>query len=103
MFPSRLGRFFSALKKEWLGGNGMYQKVSTDMDFVSREKKVLEFWKREGIIEKSFHNNEGHERFTFPKSVNIARYLLRIALVLLLLAAGIEHADQGADTILRQE
>lgn len=29
----------------------------------------------------------GHERFTFPKSVNIARYLLRIALVLLLLAA----------------
>ena len=43
----------------------MYQKVSTDMDFVSREKKVLEFWKREGIIEKSFHNNEGHERFTF--------------------------------------
>jgi len=43
----------------------MYQKVSTDMDFVSREKKVLEFWKREGIIEKSFHNNEGNERFTF--------------------------------------
>ncbi len=28
----------------------------------------------------------GHERFTFPKSVNIARYVLRIALVLLLLA-----------------
>ena len=33
----------------------------------------------------------GHERFTFPKSVNVARYLLRIALVLLLLAA-----DRGA-------
>lgn len=30
----------------------------------------------------------GHERFTFPKSVNIARYVLRIALVLLLLAEG---------------
>jgi O-antigen/teichoic acid export membrane protein len=33
----------------------------------------------------------GHERFTFTKSVNIVRYLLRIALVLLLLAA-----DRGA-------
>lgn len=30
----------------------------------------------------------GHERFTFPKSVNIVRYVLRIALVLLLLAEG---------------
>ncbi len=43
----------------------MYQKVTTDMDFVGREKRVLEFWKREGIIEKSFHNNEGNERYTF--------------------------------------
>ena len=43
----------------------MYQKVSTDMDFVSREKKVLELWKKEGIIEKAFHCNEGKERFTF--------------------------------------
>ena len=42
----------------------MYQKVSTDLDFVSREKTVLEFWKREGIIEISFHCNDGHERFT---------------------------------------
>lgn len=30
----------------------------------------------------------GHERFTFPKSVNIVRYLLRIAAVLLVLASG---------------
>jgi isoleucyl-tRNA synthetase len=43
----------------------MYQKVSTDMDFVSREKKVSEFWKREGIIRKSFEVNKGNERFTF--------------------------------------
>ncbi len=43
----------------------MYQKVTTDMDFVSREKRVLAFWKTEGIIEKSFQNNEGNERFTF--------------------------------------
>ncbi|MFH1880366.1 MAG: isoleucine--tRNA ligase [Bacillota bacterium] len=43
----------------------MYQKVSTDMDFVSREKKVIEFWKREGIIRKSFDVHKGSERFTF--------------------------------------
>ena len=43
----------------------MYQKVSTDMDFVGREKKVIEFWKREGIIRKSFDVNKGNERFTF--------------------------------------
>jgi isoleucyl-tRNA synthetase len=43
----------------------MYQKVSTDMDFAGREKNVLEFWKREGIVQKSFHRNEGNERFTF--------------------------------------
>ena len=43
----------------------MYQKVSTDLDFVGREKRVLAFWKQEGIIDKSFHNNEGNERFTF--------------------------------------
>ncbi len=43
----------------------MYQKVSTDMDFVSREKKVLEFWKQEDIIRKSFEINKGNERFTF--------------------------------------
>ena len=44
---------------------GMYQKVSTDLNFVEREKQVLAFWKENQIIEKAFHCNEGHERFTF--------------------------------------
>ncbi len=43
----------------------MYRKVSTDMNFVEREKAVLDFWKKEGIIEKSFHHRDGNERFTF--------------------------------------
>ncbi len=43
----------------------MFQKVSTDLDFVKREKEVLAFWKQERIIEKSFHAHEGSERFTF--------------------------------------
>ena len=43
----------------------MYRKVSTDMNFVEREKEELDFWKREGIMEKSFHHRDGAERFTF--------------------------------------
>lgn len=44
----------------------MYQKVSTDMDFVGREKEVLEFWKKKNIHEKSFHSrDESEEYFTF--------------------------------------
>ena len=27
----------------------MYKKVSTNLDFVEREKEVIEFWKKNGI------------------------------------------------------
>jgi len=43
----------------------MYQKVSSDMDFASREKDVSRFWKENGIMQKSFERNKGKERFTF--------------------------------------
>ncbi len=43
----------------------MYQKVSTDMDFLSREKEMAAFWKEKGIIQKSFAQHQGKERFTF--------------------------------------
>lgn len=43
----------------------MYKKVSTEMDFVSREKETLEFWKKNKIFEKSISNREGCEHFTF--------------------------------------
>ena len=44
----------------------MYQKVSTDLNFVSREKEVLEFWKKENILQKSFHQHDSaEESFTF--------------------------------------
>jgi isoleucyl-tRNA synthetase len=43
----------------------MYKKVSTEMDFVSREKETLEFWKNNKIFEKSISNREGCEHFTF--------------------------------------
>ena len=43
----------------------MFHKVSTDMNFVEREKAVLDFWKKNDIVKKSFHQHEGAERFTF--------------------------------------
>ena len=43
----------------------MYKKVSTDMDFVPREKEVLEFWKENKIFEKSVTLRKGSPEFTF--------------------------------------
>ena len=43
----------------------MYQKVATDMNFLAREKEVSAFWKEHQIMEKSFKQHEGKERFTF--------------------------------------
>ena len=42
-----------------------YTKVSTDMNFVSREQEVAQLWKDKDIIHKSFHHREGGEHFTF--------------------------------------
>ena len=43
----------------------MYNKVSTDMNFVSREKEVSGLWKEKDIIRKSFHLRDGNPQFTF--------------------------------------
>ena len=43
----------------------MYQKVSTDMSFVEREKEVLVYWKEQDIFKKSMKNREGGQEFTF--------------------------------------
>ncbi len=43
----------------------MYQKVSTELSFVDREKEVVEFWKKNDIFKKSIKNREGAEIFTF--------------------------------------
>jgi isoleucyl-tRNA synthetase len=43
----------------------MYKKVSTDLNFVDREKEVLRFWKENRIFEKSLKFREGSETFTF--------------------------------------
>ena len=43
----------------------MYKKVQTDLNFVPREKDVLEFWKTNRIFEKSVDLRKGQETFTF--------------------------------------
>ncbi len=43
----------------------MYNKVSTDLNFVDREKKVLELWNEKQIFEKSIEESKGRKSFTF--------------------------------------
>ena len=43
----------------------MYNKVSTDLNFTDREKKVEQFWKDEQIFEKSMENTEGKPQYMF--------------------------------------
>jgi isoleucyl-tRNA synthetase len=43
----------------------MYKKVSTDLNFVPREKEILDFWKENHIFEKSVALHEGGEPYTF--------------------------------------
>ena len=42
-----------------------YQKVTTDLNFVPREEKVLEFWKENQVFEKTVEKNRGKEPYTF--------------------------------------
>ncbi len=43
----------------------MYQKVSTDLNFVEREKKTEKFWKDNDIFKKSMENRKEGETYTF--------------------------------------
>ncbi|MEG0090322.1 MAG: isoleucine--tRNA ligase [Oscillospiraceae bacterium] len=43
----------------------MYKKVPTDLNFVAREKEVLEFWKENEIFEKSMEERKDCPTYTF--------------------------------------
>ena len=43
----------------------MYEKVSTKLDFTSREEKVLKFWKENKIFEKSIEEKKDLPTYTF--------------------------------------
>ena len=43
----------------------LYEKVSTNLNFVDREKATRKFWEEKGIFEKSIKIREGCENYTF--------------------------------------
>ncbi len=43
----------------------MYKKVDTSLNFIDREKEVLEFWKENKIFERNMQENQGEREFTF--------------------------------------
>ncbi len=43
----------------------MYEKVSTKLNFVEREEKVLEFWKENKVFEKSIEEKQDLPTYTF--------------------------------------
>ncbi|MGN0819717.1 MAG: isoleucine--tRNA ligase [Christensenellaceae bacterium] len=43
----------------------MYKKVDTTLNFLDREKEVIEFWNENHIFEKSMAQTEGGEEFCF--------------------------------------
>ncbi len=43
----------------------MYDKVSTDLNFVEREKNVQKFWKEKDVFRKSMENRKEGEVYTF--------------------------------------
>ena len=43
----------------------LYEKVSTNLNFVDREKATRKFWEENGIFEKSINEREGSADYTF--------------------------------------
>lgn len=43
----------------------MYKKVDTSLNFIEREKEIVEFWKKNQVFESSVEKNEGGEEFSF--------------------------------------
>lgn len=43
----------------------MYKKVDTSLNFIEREKEIIEFWKENKIFESSVEKNDGNKEFSF--------------------------------------
>jgi isoleucyl-tRNA synthetase len=43
----------------------MYKKVDTSLNFVEREKEIIDFWKKNDIFEESIKDTEGGKEFSF--------------------------------------
>ena len=60
----------------------MYKKVSTDLNFVEREKAIEQFWKDEHIFEKSIENRKDSPPFIFYEGPPTANGMPHIGHVL---------------------
>ena len=43
----------------------MYKKVDTSLNFVEREKEIIDFWKKNNVFAESIEKSEGGEEFSF--------------------------------------
>ena len=43
----------------------MYKKVDTSLNFVEREKEIVEYWNENKVFEKSMQEREGGKEFSF--------------------------------------
>ena len=43
----------------------MYNKVDSSLNFLDREKEILEFWKENKVFDKNVERNSGNREFTF--------------------------------------
>ncbi|MDE6585058.1 MAG: isoleucine--tRNA ligase, partial [Clostridia bacterium] len=43
----------------------MYKKVDTSLNFIEREKEIIEFWKENNVFESSVEKNGGGKEFSF--------------------------------------
>ena len=57
----------------------MYEKVSTDLNFVDREKQVEKFWKDEKIFEKSNRQPTEKEPHTYFMTDRLPQTASRIS------------------------
>ncbi len=65
--PGRDGDFFIPYAAQQKGRQTMavYKPVSSDLNFVKREKEVEKFWDENHIFQKSMENRKGHPTYMF--------------------------------------
>ena len=80
----------------------MYEKVSTDLNFVQREKEVEKFWKENDIFRKSMENRKEGETYTFTYEEGDAAnrfYISRTAINAPEVPTGMENLDAAAPRV----
>ena len=73
----------------------MYKKVSTNLNFVEREKETAQFWKDHDIFKKSIETREGDPVYTFYDGPPTANGKPHIGHVLTRVNEGIYGSKKG--------